>query len=224
MSAAPAARLIPCGDSALLVSFGEAVDAALNRRVHALAAAVRTLRAAAPDRWGTPVPAYSSLLVPYDPLVLTAAEAEAALAGLLAALPPDLPEEDAEPPLTIPVHYGGADGPDLAEVAALHGLDPEAVVRLHTGAVYRVFMLGFAPGFAYLGPLPPSLVTPRRATPRTRVPAGSVAIAAEQTGIYPLATPGGWHLLGRTDLRLWDPDREPPALLRPGQRVRFAAV
>ena len=124
---------------------------------------------------------------------------------------------------TIAVRYGGADGPDLDEVAALHGLRPSDVVDLHAGATYRVFFLGFAPGFAYLGPLPAELVTPRRATPRERVPAGSVAIAGEQTGVYPFETPGGWQLIGRTEERLWDldPDRRSPALLQPGDSVRF---
>jgi KipI family sensor histidine kinase inhibitor len=98
---------------------------------------------------------------------------------------------------------------------------PAEIIALHTGTVYRVYMLGFAPGFAYMGPLPPGLVTPRRPTPRPRVPAGSVGLAGAQTGIYPLATPGGWQILGRTDLVLWDPFRDPPALLRPGQEVRF---
>lgn len=213
------------GDGALLVVFGEAIDAGLNARVQALAGLVRARRAAGDSPWGAPVPAYGSLLLPYDLLRCSYAEAVAALRPLLDALPPPGGEE-ATPPdeVEIPVHYGGMDGPDLEEVAARHGLAPADVIRLHTGAHYRVFMLGFAPGFAYLGPLLPALVTPRRATPRTRVPAGSVAIAGNQTGVYPLATPGGWHLLGRTAAVLWDPRRAPPALLRPGQFVRFVAV
>ena len=126
-----------------------------------------------------------------------------------------------EPALEISVRYGGADGPDLADVAARHGLTPADVVELHAGARYRVLFLGFAPGFAYMGGLPAAIATPRRPTPRERVPAGSVGIAGEQTGVYPLAMPGGWNLIGRTDARLFDPDRSQPALFRPGAVVRF---
>jgi KipI family sensor histidine kinase inhibitor len=123
--------------------------------------------------------------------------------------------------LTIPVRYGGAEGPDLAEVAARLRLTEDEVVRLHAGTVYRVFCMGFVPGFPYLGTLPAELALPRRSTPRLSVPAGSVAITGRQTGIYPAATPGGWHLVGRTDATIWDPRRDPPALLEPGARVRF---
>jgi inhibitor of KinA len=215
----------PLGDSALLVVFGEAIDVALNAQVHALAAVVEEVRAAGDSRWGLPVPAYSSLLAPYDPLRWVYEEAAEAMHHLLAALPSDSTQEPAVAEVVeIPVRYGGEGGPDLGQVAELHGMRPEEVVALHSGALYRVFMLGFAPGFAYMGPLPPALVTSRRASPRTRVPAGSVGIAGNQTGIYPLATPGGWRLLGHTDAPLWDPRRDPPALLRPGQFVRFRPV
>ena len=223
----------PFGDSALLVTFGTTMEVALNARVHALAATLREQRGQE-SGWGVPVPGYSSLLVPYDPEQLTYPQAlaivEAAVAELavdavraggaddLFALPTDLLTID------IPLRYGGAAGPDLAAVAAQTGLTEAAVVALHSGTLYRVFMLGFAPGFAYLGPLPAPLVLPRRATPRPRVPAGSVAIAGGQTGIYPLATPGGWHLIGHTDAALWDAARDPPALLRPGAWVRFVPV
>jgi KipI family sensor histidine kinase inhibitor len=217
MAPDPAApRVLACGDSAILVDWGERIDPALNAQVHALAATAGSW--AGP--WGVPVPAYSSLLLPYDPGHLAAAEATAAVHAALAIARVAPPETDGEV-VEIAVRYGGAGGPDLSEVAALRGLSEADVVRLHSGSVYRVYMLGFAPGFAYLGPLPDALVTPRRATPRSRVPAGSVAIAARQTGVYPLATPGGWNLIGHTGAPLWDPAREPPALLRPGQFVRF---
>jgi KipI family sensor histidine kinase inhibitor len=130
---------------------------------------------------------------------------------------------DDRPPIEIPVRYGGDDGPDLEGVAGRLGLASDAVVALHAGTTYRVFMLGFAPGFAYLGTLPAELSLPRRTEPRPSVPAGSVAIAARQTGVYPVATPGGWHLIGRTEVTLWDPSAEPPARLAPGDRVRFVA-
>lgn len=121
----------------------------------------------------------------------------------------------------IPVHYGGEHGPDLAAVAAHCGLSEQEVIARHSAARYTVFFLGFQPGFAYLGGLPATLATPRRAEPRLTVPAGSVGIGGEQTGIYPAASPGGWQLIGHTSLQLFDPQREPPSLLLPGDRVRF---
>jgi inhibitor of KinA len=217
--------LQPYGDSALLAVFGETLDLETNLRVHALAGRLAALLV---PGLGVPVPAYASLLIPYDPLILTADAALAAVQPRLAwaaALPPATLDDTGPPDiLEIPTRYGGEDGPDLAEVAALHKQTPEGIIALHTETVYRVYMLGFAPGFAYLGPLLPALITPRRATPRARVPVGSVGIAGAQTGVYPLATPGGWQLLGRTDLIFWDAFRDPPALLQPGQQVRFVAI
>ena len=128
-------------------------------------------------------------------------------------------------PLThIAVRYGGTHGPDLSEVAERLQLSDNEVIDLHTAAEYTVLMVGFLPGFPYLGPLPEALRLPRRDTPRLRVPPGSVAIAGGQTGIYPQASPGGWHLIGHTDFRVFDPSEQPPARLQPGQRVRFVAV
>jgi 5-oxoprolinase (ATP-hydrolysing) subunit B len=121
----------------------------------------------------------------------------------------------------IPVRYGGEDGPDLADVARAHGLDAADVIRLHSGASYVVGFTGFSPGFPYLFGLPAMLATPRLATPRTRVPKGSVGIGGDYAGIYPQSTPGGWHVIGRTDAQLFDPTRDPPALLHPGDGVRF---
>ncbi|MGI8586196.1 MAG: 5-oxoprolinase subunit PxpB [Chloroflexia bacterium] len=218
-------QIEPFGDSALLVTFGIEIDSALNARVHALAAAIHAVRSAPASPWGVPVPAYSSLLAPYDAERSTYPQALKQMRELVASLPGTDGEESAvREVVTIRVRYGGEYGPDLADVAAMHGLTLERVVEMHSGTLYRVFMLGFAPGFAYLGPLPTDLITPRRSTPRPRVPPGSVAIAGAQTGIYPLATPGGWHLLGQTDARLWNPQRDPPALLRPGCFVRFVPL
>jgi inhibitor of KinA len=179
------------------------------------------------------VPAFASVAVHYDPArVLDSAPGErgpsayerfaeamqSALAGLSeSALP--APRE-----VTIPVCYGGQYGPDLADVAAAHDLTIEDVVRLHSGATYAVYMLGFAPGFAYLGGLPEAIATPRRAEPRTSVPAGSVGIGGSQTGVYPLVSPGGWQLIGRTPLQLFDARREPPTMLAAGDRVRFVPM
>jgi inhibitor of KinA len=235
------ARVEPFGDAALLVVLGEHVDRAVNDRVHRLAFGLDKQAARTPGL-GVTVPAYASVLVPFDPSVLAeaavrgmiadalraAGEAVAAAESATAAEPATAPEPataaDLGPVTHVPVRYGGADGPDLAEVAVRTGLSEDDVIRLHTGTEYRVFCVGFVPGFPYLGMLPEELALPRRSTPRLRVPAGSVAIAGRQTGIYPSDTPGGWHVIGRTDLSAWDPNRDPPALLEPGARVRFVAA
>ena len=212
----------PFGDSALLVVFGDRIDMALNARVHALAAGLGRIRSDGDARWGVPVPAYSTLLVPYDAELLDEAEAARALRAIAEDSRPGPPTS--APEVVIPVRYGGESGPDLDDVARRTGLTPADVVAVHAAGEYRVFMLGFVPGFAYIGPLAPQLTTPRRPSPRPRVPAGSVAIAGEQTGVYPLTTPGGWNVIGWTALVLWDATRDPPALLLPGARVRFVPV
>jgi KipI family sensor histidine kinase inhibitor len=206
-------RVHPLGDSALTVVLGEGVDLALARRVHRLA---RRVRDAELTGVREVVPAYGTLGVFYDPLATTHDVLATALAALGVAPDPDDAEEGTEH--RILVRY---DGEDLAAVAESCGLLPAEVVALHASASYTVFFLGFVPGFAYLGPLPAPLHLPRRPSPRPRVPAGSVAIAGDQTAIYPLPTPGGWHLLGHTDAPMWDPRRVPPARLAPGDRVRF---
>lgn len=180
------------------------------------------------------VPAFASVAVHYDPREVpdddTSPSDERSsyerFAAAVAASLRDLTEESLPEPRTveIPVCYGNEYGPDLDEVARQHQLSPEAVVALHVGGTYRVYMLGFAPGFPYLGGLAPAIATPRRAEPRTAVPAGSVGIGGSQTGIYPLVLPGGWQLIGRTPLRLFDPAREPPTLLAVGDAVRFRSI
>jgi len=219
------ARFSPFGESALLVTLGERIEVDLNRRAHLVTTAVNRLRGEDP-RLGRPVTGYASVLVPFDPLELDTSAVQAILApSIEAALEADLDAGSAaqgRPRLvTIGARYGGADGPDLDQVAELHGLRPADVVALHAGTTYRVFVLGFAPGFAYLGPLPAELATPRRATPRERVPAGSVGIAGAQTAVYPFETPGGWQLIGRTERQMWDLRSSSPALLGPGDAVRF---
>ena len=220
-----APTIVPFGDGALLVVIGDEIDPALSRLVHRMGDVVREATSA-DSAWGTPVPGFGSLLVPYDPFVLSQAEAADRLARLLPANHLDGAPTPAagDEPLEIPVRYGGADGPDLEVVAKALRLTAERVVELHAAHDYEVLLLGFAPGFAYLGMLPPELEVSRRATPRTRVPPGSVAIAGPQTAVYPSATAGGWHIIGRTDMSLWDVARDPPALLQPGQRVRFRAL
>ncbi len=214
----PAARIVPSSERALLVVFDDAITAAGGRSVRDLTA------------WLTdePIdgvvdlhPAYGSVLVASDPSRIALPRLDEALRERLAKLPARA--ERRARSHTFRVRYGGEDGPDLAEVARLLGLTQDEIVSLHTGADYEVRFIGFAPGFPYLAGLPDALLTPRREAPRRQVPAGSVAIAGAQAGIYPLATPGGWNLLGRTSAVIFDPRRDSPGLLAPGDRVRFVA-
>ena len=213
-------RIVAVGDGAVLLTLAARADPELAEQAQAIAAAVDERRANEPAI-GRAVPAHASVLVPFDPLAIELEAVRALVAACAAGIGPVPHDLEPRAPIAIAVRYGGDDGPDLDEVAALHDLRPRDVIELHAGAAYRVLFLGFAPGFAYLGWLPSQLATPRRATPRARVPAGSVGIAGEQTGVYPLSMPGGWQVIGRTDAHLWDATRASPALLRPGDRVRF---
>jgi inhibitor of KinA len=206
-------RISPLGDAALLAELGTRLDTALNTRAIALAAALKKRRDVRQA-----VAGYASVTVQFDP-EQTTYEALATATRRLAARRPPM----AEPGRLhrIPVVY---DGPDLDDVAAALGISPARVVELHTRPIYRVFLVGFVPGWAYLGPLPEELELPRRDVPRTLVPAGSVAIAGRQSGIYPLAVPGGWHLIGSTPVKLFLPDSDPPCLFRAGDRVKFFAA
>ena len=213
-------RIVPFGDAAVLVELGGETGIAAARRARAAAAAIDAMRDEVPAL-GVPVPAATSVLVPFDPRGAGPATVAARLATVLADAPatPD-PRPDA-PVHELLVRYGGDDGPDLASVAEEVGRSPADVIELHAATTYEVLFLGFAPGFAYLGELPRPLIVPRLATPRPRVPAGSVAIAGPMTAVYPHASAGGWRLIGRTDAPLFDPGATPPARLRPGDRVRF---
>jgi KipI family sensor histidine kinase inhibitor len=206
-------KVAPLGDAALLVELGQRVDTALNTRALALAAALDKRR----DVRET-VPGYGSVVVHYDPEQVTYRGLSAAVQKLVQAKPPAAAPGRLH---RIPVVY---DGPDLTEVAAELKMSVEEVIKLHTQPIYRCFMIGFVPGWAYLGPLPEKLRLPRRRVPRTHVPPGSVAMAGAQTGIYPLATPGGWHLIGRSSVKLFLANSDPPTLLRTGDRVRFFAA
>ena len=212
-----ALRLVPCGDRALLCYLGEELDEATSRLVHSLAEALRGAHPAIVEV----TPGFHALMVEYDPVRirldhLTAMVQEAA--GRTSSA------EVRERVVEIPVVYGGEYGPDLDAVAARAGLTPEEAAARHVAGAYRVYCLGFSPGFPYLGGLDPILATPRLDDPRVHVPDGSVGIGGNLTGIYPGDAPGGWRLIGRTPVRLFDPRREPPALLRPGDRVRFVPI
>lgn len=219
------ARIDDWGDRGLIVAVDEETIEAANRRVHALRAAIQAHRPA----WLLDlVPAYASLGLVVDTDAMADQEAPLALARdwlarLLATQPASTAASDGRL-VEIPVCYEGEFGPDLGEWAAHCGLDVEAAIQRHAGGDYRVAMLGFSPGFPYLLGLDPGLSMPRLATPRACVPAGSVGIGGHQTGVYPAAGPGGWRLLGRTPLRLFDPGRAAPALLAPGDQVRFVAI
>ena len=200
------------GEHALLRAFdGDLANA--NAMAHALAAAVN--ETSAPEIEDV-VPGARSVLV----RIRHGEDPSTALRAALESTP-EPHRADERPVVGIAVRYGGEDGPDLSEVARSTGLDEGEVVRRHVEQTYTVGFIGFSPGFAYLLGLPDELATPRLETPRTRIPAGSVAIGGAYTGVYPRATPGGWRLIGRTDADLFDPSRDPPALLAPGDRVRF---
>jgi KipI family sensor histidine kinase inhibitor len=209
-------RLSRLGDHAWLVSFEPRVDADTSARV--LAAATWIVG----QRWPgvrDVVPALTSVAVHLSPECAEAGEIQRLIADHLTRW--TAPTHAEGPVIEIVVSYGGSDGPDLAAVAEAVQLDPGEVVRRHCAVTYRVFMLGFLPGFPYLGPVDPSIQVPRLAVPRTRVPAGSVGLAGPQTGIYPRESPGGWQIIGRTTEILFDVSRTPPARLTPGDRVRF---
>ena len=210
-------RILPCGDAAMAVEFGETIDPALNARVLALDARVAE---------GVPgvvetVPTYRSLLVHYDPVATDFDSLSAELARLSA----DLPATTAEGRLwRVPVVYGGEFGVDLEETAARHGLTAAGLIEKHAAPVYRVYMIGFLPGYAYLGGLDPAIATPRRQSPRLKTPSGTISIGGVQALIASMEAPSGWHLLGRTPMRNFLPAREPAFLLQPGDRVVFDPI
>lgn len=216
-------RILDVGDTAFTVEFGNLISPALLAEVNALDAAIARERSN-PAFAGIieTVPTFRSLTIIYDPLATSRETLESALQGLL--------DEAEHAPLRagrhwrLPVCYGGESGPDLDHVAAASGLDTREVVALHAETEYSVYMLGFLPGFPFMGDLPPALHLPRRTEPRVRVPAGSVAIATGLTAIYPWESPGGWHLLGRCPVPLFDARCPAPALLAAGDRVCFEAV
>jgi inhibitor of KinA len=219
LSATEPARFQRASDQSLLIYFGQQITLDVHERVRkflllleqAPIAGIRNLH-----------PAYCSVLVKFDALKWRHEQLEEILKQYLGRMEDvTLPEPRQ---MEIPVCYGGEHGPDLIDVSKIHGMTPAQVIELHSSTAYVVYFLGFVPGFAYLGELPQALATPRLATPRRRVPAGSVGIAGRQTGVYPVATPGGWRLLGRTPISMFQPDRNGLSLLSIGDRVRFTPI
>ena len=213
------ARFLPAGDVALSVELGDDISPETNRRVRYLSLAIQG--ESIPGIIDL-VPTYRSVLVYYDPLRLTLPD----LQERIRTLEEHLEKAGVQAPnlVEIPTVYGGEYGPDLGHVAEHNGITTEEVIRLHSGADYLVYMMGFTPGFTYLGGMSERVATPRLQTPRTAIPAGSVGIAEQQTGIYPTESPGGWQLIGRTPLQLFDPQRDPPVVIDAGDYVRFVPI
>ena len=217
-------RILPASDSAMLIEFGDAIDYGINARVYALQTEIEN------SDLGSLVvefiPSYRSLMVEYDATLHTYAELKDRVNELVgrSTKPGDTTKVADQDAHQISVAYGGDYGPDLDNVAKHSGLTPDEVIAIHSGTVYHVFMLGFAPGFPYLGGMDSRIACPRLATPRTLVPAGSVGIAESQTGVYPNPSPGGWQIIGRTPMRLFDVDADPPAAMLPGTKVNFVPI
>jgi KipI family sensor histidine kinase inhibitor len=212
-------RFLSGGDRAIFIELGDSIDPDVNQRVNNLKRAI--------EQAGIPgvvesVPAYRSLLVYFEPLQISAAEFQKAVCNLLqSSTGSELPGRRL---VEVPVTYGGEFGPDLEQVASHNNLSTAEVVRIHSGARYLIYMIGFMPGFPYLGGMSPDIAAPRKTTPRLKTPAGSVGIAGSQTGIYPAESPGGWQIIGRTPLELFRPDREPPSILQAGDYLTFASI
>ena len=211
-------RVLVAGDTAVIVEFGDCVDRDLSARVLRLASLVDAARLTGVQET---VPTYRSLMVLHDPLTIDTDTLISKLEALLAIAPGAAGETKL---WRIPACYAADHAPDLADVARRTGLSEREVVKLHSETVFHVYMLGFVPGFPYMGDLPAALQLPRRTDPRVKVPAGSIAIAAGQTAVYPLESPGGWHLIGATPARLFDQRESQPALLSPGDKVRFDPI
>ncbi|SEN22711.1 5-oxoprolinase subunit PxpB [Lihuaxuella thermophila] len=219
MSKAASVECAPLGDTAVIIQFGQTISLETHRKVKMLASYL--------DQHPIPgmveyVPAFTTVAVFYDPLKIS----YSSVCSMLEQIVSELREPVNVQPRTveIPVCYGGEFGPDLEFVAKHNGLTPEEVIDIHSNGEYLVYMIGFAPGFPYLGGMPERIAAPRRESPRLSIPAGTVGIAGTQTGVYPIATPGGWQLIGRTPLPLFRPDQNPPSLLQAGDLVRFRPI
>jgi inhibitor of KinA len=213
-------RISPLGDSAVVIDVGEDVGETAHAKVKAV---VRVLESARPDALIEYIPAFTNVSVLYDALKATYDEFESHIKTALGSLS-EAPESREGPLVEVPVCYGGEFGPDLDYVSSEASLAPDEVIAIHSEPIYLVYMIGFAPGFPYMGGMSGRIATGRRDSPRARIPAGSVGIAGRQTGIYSIESPGGWQLIGRTPLRLFRPEKDEPSLLRAGDRVRFTVI
>jgi len=207
------------GDRALLVELGDEISPLVNRKVREL---FITLQNRTIEGIVETVPSYRSLLIVYEPRRVRLSTLQKAIDELQKTV--DISKIPEPKKLKIPVVYGGEYGPDLEWVARYHGITHEEAVKRHTGNIYQVYMIGFTPGFAYMGELPENIATPRRETPRTAIPAGSVGIAQRETGIYPVVSPAGWQIIGRTPLKLFDETKWPPALMEMGDSIQFFSI
>lgn len=210
----------PVGDTAILISFGDVISPTINYKIRRMIEMIEDMKDPAIQEI---IPAYTSLLIQYDALESSYKELKARLEPLV-SIPVEISEEDCVTVIEIPTLYGGEYGPDLPVVAAHNHMSEDEVVSIHSGRDYLVYMLGFIPGFAYLGGMDSRIATPRLQTPRQSIPAGSVGIAGEQTGIYPSQSPGGWQIIGRTPITMYDLQREVPSLLSAGQYVRYVPI
>jgi inhibitor of KinA len=214
-------RMLDAGEQGLVVEFGNEIDPVLNARVRRLARIVATQMA---DRILEVVPTYRSLMVYFDPLIISRRALQENIAGYLGDLDSVTVANDTARVITIPVSYGGEFGPDLEFVATHNAITEDEVVAIHTSTPYLVYMLGFTPGFPYLGGMSGRIAAPRLDVPRVRIPVGSVGIAGRQTGIYPIESPGGWRLIGRTPLPVFNPLSENPFLFAAGDYLQFSAI
>lgn len=212
------ARFLPAGDTALVVEFGDEIDRTLSERALALAGRIRGAALAGVIHT---VPTFRSVMVHYDPIATSGAQVAAEIRALMGSAHSSRRQRRL---WRLPACYAAPCAPDLDTVAERTGLRGADVVERHAGTRFHVYMIGFVPGYPYMGDLPAELCLPRRADPRTRVPAGSIGIASSLTAIYPIESPGGWHLIGATPVRLFDPAWEQPALLAPGDAVRFEPI
>lgn len=212
-------RFLTCGDCAVTVAFAQEIREDTNRKIRYLA---KKLQNAGIHGLQETVPTYCSLTVYYEPLVLSRRKLEHQILHFLAAYQPDTAEKKRI--FQIPVCYEREFAPDMEDVCRLTGLSREQVIALHSSVDYLIYMLGFLPGFPYLGGMDPRLEVPRLDSPRTRIPAGAVGIGGKQTGVYPLASPGGWRLIGRTPAVIYDPNREKPIVYEAGDYIRFCPI